>query len=305
MNDEILHAVELIDEEQIAHVKLLGNPDTIARRAAKLGTSIGNAQVLEPKDLPNLDELVALYQKSVLGSGKDDATARQEILDDNMICATLMLKLGEADALIAGTASPYPQAARKLLRLLETERSSYRASGAHLVRLRDRTLLFADTTLNISPDKETLAQIAIDAAAAARRFEVDPVVGMLSFSNFGDSDHPEARKVAEAVEIIRTRAPELPVIGEIQADFAVKPEEFDALIPKDRALGRAANVLIFPNLSAANIGFRLVRALGDGDVIGPVMLGLPHAVGLLPRGVSAMEITRMTAIVGFEALSMR
>jgi malate dehydrogenase (oxaloacetate-decarboxylating)(NADP+) len=140
---------------------------------------------------------------------------------------------------------------------------------------------------------------------AARRFEVDPVVGMLSFANFGESDHPEAYKVAEAVRIVRTREPDLPVIGEIQADWAVKPEEFDGLIPEDRAVGRPANVLIFPNLSAANIGFRLVRTLGEGDVIGPVMLGLPYAVGLLPRGVSAMEIARMTAIVGFEALSMR
>jgi malate dehydrogenase (oxaloacetate-decarboxylating)(NADP+) len=85
----------------------------------------------------------------------------------------------------------------------------------------------------------------------------------------------------------------------------VAPEEFEGLIPEDRALGRSANVLIFPNLSAANIAFRLVRTLGDGDVIGPVMLGLPNAVGLLPRGVSAMEITRMTAIAGFEALAMR
>jgi len=188
--------------------------------------------------------------------------------------------------------------------MMETQGERHRASGAHLVRLRDRTLLFADTTLNISPNAETLAAIAIDAASLARRFEIEPVVGMLSFSNFGDSDHPEARKCAEAVQIIRTRAPDLPVIGEIQADWAVAPEEFESLIPEDRSVGRSANVLIFPNLSAANIAFRLVRTLGDGDVIGPVMLGLPHAVGLLPRGVSAMEITRMTAITGFEALSM-
>jgi len=305
MNDEILRAVQLIDEEQIADIKLLGNPETIERRAAELGTSIGNAQIIEPKRMANLEELVKAYQKSVLGRGKDDAVALQEILDDNLVCATLMLKLGLADSLVAGTDTTYPQAARKLLRTIETQRSSYRAAGAHLVRLRDRSLIFADTTLNISPDKETLAQIAIDAAAAARRFEVDPVVGMLSFSNFGDSDHPEARKVAEAVQILHTRAPDLPVIGEIQADFAVAPEAFEGLIPEHHKLGRPANVLIFPNLSAANIGFRLVRALGDGDVIGPVLLGLPHAVALLPRGVSAMEIARMTAIAGFEALSMR
>jgi malate dehydrogenase (oxaloacetate-decarboxylating)(NADP+) len=305
MNDEILRAVQLIDEERIANVKLLGNPETVGRRADELGARLGDAEVIEPKSLPDLDALVKLYQKSLLGRGKDDATARQEILDDHMVCATLMLQNGDADGLIGGTDTPYPQAARKLLKVVETKHDAHRASGMHLVRLRDRTLILADTTLNISPDAETLAGIAIDAAAAARRFEIDPVVGMLSFSNFGDSAHPEARKVAEAVRIVQTREPDLPIIGEIQADWAVKPEEFGSLIPAEKSLGQPANVLIFPSLSSANIAFRMLRAFGEGDVIGPVLLGLPHAVGLLPRGVKAMEIARMTAITGFEALSLR
>jgi malate dehydrogenase (oxaloacetate-decarboxylating)(NADP+) len=304
MNEEVLRAVQLIEEERIADVKLLGRLATIEQRASALGAELGDAQVFEPKHLPHLESLVRLHQKSSEGRGRDDATARQEILDDHMLCAILMLKHGDADAMIA-TGSHYPQAARKLLRGVGKDRGGYRAFGLHLVRLRDRTLLFADTTLNISPDAETLAGIAIGAAAAARRFEVDPVVGMLSFSNFGDSDHPEVCKVAEAVEIVRTREPDLPVIGAIQADWAVKPEEFGDLIPEAHSLGRPANVLIFPNLSAANVAFRLVGALSEGDVIGPVILGLPYAVGLLPQGVTAMEIARMTAIVGFESLSKR
>jgi malate dehydrogenase (oxaloacetate-decarboxylating)(NADP+) len=166
MNDQILHAVQLIDEEKIAEVTLLGNPRTIEQRASDVGAKLGEARILEPKRLPDLDGLVKLYQQSVLGRGKDDVTAHQEILADPMVCATLMLKRGDAHVLVAGTETAYPQAARKLLRTLETERSAYRASGMHLVRLRDRTLLFADTTLNISPDAETLAGIAIDAAAA-------------------------------------------------------------------------------------------------------------------------------------------
>jgi malate dehydrogenase (oxaloacetate-decarboxylating)(NADP+) len=304
-NDEILRAVQLIDEEQIADVKLLGDPEAIVNRAREIGASLHHAEVIEPDRLPNLDSLVRLYQQSPLGAGKDAPAARQELLGDPMICATMLLQSGVVDALIAGTDKPYPQTARKLLRTLRPPEEGRRASGAHLVRLRDRTLIFADTTLNISPDAETLAAIAIDAAALASRFEVDPVVGMLSFSNFGDSDHPDARKVAEAVQIIRKKAPDLPVIGEIQADFAVAPHEFEGIIPPELDLGRPANVLIFPNLSAANIGFRLVRSFGDGDVIGPIMLGLSRTVGLLPRGVRAMEIARMTAIAGFEALSTR
>jgi malate dehydrogenase (oxaloacetate-decarboxylating)(NADP+) len=305
MNEKILQAVQLIEEEKIANVKLLGSPETVAQRAKTLGVQIDEAQVLEPRRLDDLAALVKLYQETGLGRGQDDITARDEVLNDPLLCAILMLKAGDADVLIAGADTSYPQAARKLLRMVGTAEGGGHASGMHLVRLRDRTLLFADTSLNISPDAETLAGIAITTAAAARRFEVDPVVGMLSFSNFGDSEHPEARKVAEAVRIIRTREPELPVIGEIQADLAVRPGEFEDLIPREHALGRPANVLIFPNLSAANIAFRLVRAFGEGDVIGPVILGLPYAVGLLPRGVTAMEIARMAAIAGFEALSKR
>jgi malate dehydrogenase (oxaloacetate-decarboxylating)(NADP+) len=125
---------------------------------------------------------------------------------------------------------------------------------------------------------------------------------MLSFANFGESDDPEARKVAEATRIVKAREPSLPVIGEIQADWAVSPGDFADLIPRERDLGRPANVLVFPNLSAANIAFRLVRALGDGEVVGPVMLGLRRAVGLLPRGASVKEIVRMTALVGLDAI---
>jgi malate dehydrogenase (oxaloacetate-decarboxylating)(NADP+) len=303
LNERILRAVQLIDEENIADVLLLGGPEDVQQRARALGVKLGEARICDPRRLESLATLVKLYQEAPLGRGKDDVTAHDEILGDPLLCAILMLKTKEANVMIAGADISYPQAARKLLRLVGPAEGRHRASGMHLVRLRDRTLLFADTTLNISPDAETLADIAISTAEAARRFEVDPVVGMLSFSTFGDSDHPEARKVAEAVRIVRTREPGLPVIGELQADWAVKPAEFEDFIPKEQALGRPANVLIFPNLSAANIAFRLVRALGEGDVIGPVILGLPYAVGLLPRGVSAMEIARMAAICGFEAQS--
>jgi len=305
MNEKVLQAVQLIAEEKIADVKLLGRRETLEKRAQSLGVRIEEAQVLEPRHLDNLSALVKLYQETGLGRGKDEVAARDEILNDPLLCAILMLKAGDANVLIAGADTPYPQAARKLLRLVGTTEGGGRASGMHLIRLRDRTLLFADTSLNISPNAEALADIAITTAAAARRFEVDPVVGMLSFSNFGTSDHPEARKVAEAVRIIRAREPGLPVIGEIPADWAVQPGEFEDLIPREHALGRPANVLIFPSLSSANIAFRLVRAFGEGDVIGPVILGLPYAVGLLPRGVTPMEIARMVAIAGFEALSKR
>ena len=217
----------------------------------------------------------------------------------------LLLEAGRCESMVAGAEISYPQAARKLLRVVGTAPGYTRAAGMHAVRTRQRQLFFADTTLNISPDAEALAGIAIAAAKAARRFQVDPVVAMLSFSNFGESDHAEARKVADATKIVRTREPDLPVIGEIQADRAVCPDEFRDVIPLGQDIPKPANVLIFPSLAAANIAFRLVRSLGEGvDVIGPVMLGLRHSVGLLPRGAAVKEIVRITAISGLEARAL-
>jgi len=301
LNEKVLSAVGTIVNEKIADVELLGNPDTVRARARALGVDLAGARISEPRMLAGLDELAALYRANSLGQGLELGSARDEILAHPLLCALALLESGRCDAIMAGADMSYPQAARKVLRFVGTAPGYQRAAGMHLVRLRDRTLFFADTTLNVSPDAETLAGIALAAAQAARRLEVEPVVGMLSFANFGESDHPEARKVADAVRILRTRAPELPVIGEIQADWAVSPEEFADLIPHEHALPRPANVLIFPNLSAANAAFRLVRAISEGEVIGPLLLGLRRSVGLLPRGVTAREIVQMTAIVGLDS----
>jgi len=302
LNEHVLRAVQAIAEEKLARVVLLGNAETVSVRAGSLGIDLDGAEVIEPRSLRELARMTQAFQATPLGRGKSEDVARKELLADPLLCGLMLLAVEGVDALIAGTETAYPQAARKLLRVLGTEDGSSRAAGMHLVRLRDRTLFFADTTLNIDPDAETLAGIALSAARAARRFEVDPVVAMLSFANFGESDDPEARKVAEATRIVRAREPGLPVIGEIQADWAVSPADFADLLPREQDLGRPANVLVFPNLSAANIAFRLVRALGDGEVIGPVMLGLRRAVGLLPRGASVKEIVRMTALTGLGAM---
>ena len=179
----------------------------------------------------------------------------------------VLLESGRCDAIMAGADTAYPQAARKVLRFVGTAPGHHRAAGMHLVRLRDRTLFFADTTLNVSPDAETLAGIALAAAQAARRLEVEPVVGMLSFANFGESDHPEARKVADAVRILRTRAPELSVIGEIQADWAVSPDEFADLIPHEHSLlaaGQRADLSQpFGRECGLPVGARDQRGRGD------------------------------------------
>jgi malate dehydrogenase (oxaloacetate-decarboxylating)(NADP+) len=303
LNDKVLQAVATVQEERLAEAVLLGKPSEVRARAKQIGIDISGVEVAEPGTLADLDTLIDTFMASRLahgGEARNRDTVREEIVNDPLLRAILLLEAKRCDALVAGAEVSYPLAARKVLRVLATEPGK-RAAGMHMVRLRERTLFFADTTLNITPDAETLAGIAEAAADAVRRLDVDPVVAMLSFANFGESDHPEATKVAEAVRILRKRAPELPVVGEIQADWAVRPGEFRDLIPIDHALETPANVLVFPCLSSANIAFRLVRALSEGEVIGPLLLGVRRAVGLLPRGVTAREIAHMTAIVGVEA----
>jgi malate dehydrogenase (oxaloacetate-decarboxylating)(NADP+) len=303
LNEKVLQAVATVEEERLAEPVLLGRPSEVRARAKELGIDIAGIEVAEPGTLADLDALVDTYLASRLAHGDEEPNreaVRKEIVNDPLLRAILLLQARRCDALVAGAEVSYPLAARKVLRVLATQ-PGHRAAGMHMVRLRARTLFFADTTLNISPDAETLAGIAEAAALAVRNLDVDPVVAMLSFANFGESDAPEATKVAEAVRILRKRSPELHVVGEIQADWAVRPEEFKDLIPRDHALETGANVLIFPDLSAANIAFRLVRALSEGEVVGPLLLGLRRQVGLLPRGVTAREIAHMTAIVGAEA----
>jgi malate dehydrogenase (oxaloacetate-decarboxylating)(NADP+) len=307
LNEKVLQAVAIVEEERLAEAVLLGKPSEVRARAKQLGIDISGVEVAEPGTLADLDTLIDTFLASRLAHGDEEPTreaVRKEIVGDPLLRAVLLLEAKRCDALVAGAEVSYPLAARKVLRVLATQ-PGQRAAGMHLVRLRHRSLFFADTTLNISPDAETLAGIAESAAEAVGRLDVDPVVAMLSFANFGESDHPESTKVAEAVRILHKRAPELRVVGEIQADWAVRPEEFEDLIPSDHTLDTPANVLIFPDLQAANIAFRLVRALSEGEVIGPLLLGLRRQVGLLPRGVTAREIADMTAIVGVEARAGR
>jgi malate dehydrogenase (oxaloacetate-decarboxylating)(NADP+) len=303
LNEKVLQAVEAMEAESVAEAVLLGNREAVLARAQALGVDLRGVDIVEPRAVEDLDGLVEIYRGTRLGHGVDPAAARDELLADPLLLSLVMLRAGRCDAMLAGTETPFPQLARKLLRVIPTL-EGHRAAGMHLVRLRDRTLFFADTTLNISPDAETLAYIAIGSAAIARRLGIEPVVGMVSFSAFGESEHPEARKVADAVRILHARAPELPVIGEIPADHAVKPEAFPGLIPKEYDLGRPANVLVFPNLSAANAAFRLVRAFSEGEVLGPLMHGLSRAAALVPRGVTVREILRSTAIAGLEARAL-
>ncbi|RLD98175.1 MAG: NADP-dependent malic enzyme, partial [Aquificota bacterium] len=189
------------------------------------------------------------------------------------------------------------------LKVLKTKKGIFKASGVYIVVLKDDLMFFADTTVNIDPTAEDLAEVAICTAETARKFGVEPRVAMLSYSNFGSVNHPTAEKVRKATEIVKEREPFLTIDGEMQADTAVVPEILKGTYPFS-SLKERANVLIFPNLDAGNIAYKLVHRLGCARVIGPILQGLKRSAHVLQRGSSPEEIFNLVAVAVVEAQEM-
>jgi malate dehydrogenase (oxaloacetate-decarboxylating)(NADP+) len=220
------------------------------------------------------------------------------LITDPTVFGSVMVHLGHADALVAGIEQHYPDALRPVLQIIGTE--DKRAHSVHLMIVKDRVIFFADTTVNIAPNSEELAEIAISTAEVARRFHLEPRVAMLSFSNFGSARHESVERVRRAVEIVKRERPELTVDGEMQLDTAMTPELMARLFPFS-ALQTAANVLIFPDLQSANIGFKLLKQLGGAEAIGPILTGMRRPVHLVQHGCGVSDIVNLAAIATVEA----
>src|ERR1019366_4197962 len=280
---KILRACQVLVDEQIASPILLGNNEKIQAKIEQLRLHLKDIPVVEPAISPRLDpyatELYRLRQRK----GVTRKEADELIWDPNMFGA-MMVHLDEADAMISGLTHHYPETIRPALQIGALGEGVGRVSGLYLlISPRGKLYFLADCTVNIEPSAEELAEIAICAADMARRFDVEPNVAFLSFSNFGSTQHPLVNKVRRAVEIVRQRTPELMVDGEMQADTAVVPEIIEQTYPFSRLRG-GANVLIFPNLESGNIAYKLLMTIGGAEAIGPILMGLSKAGHVLPRG---------------------
>jgi malate dehydrogenase (oxaloacetate-decarboxylating)(NADP+) len=293
--DRILRAAQILMDEKIAQPILLGEHDRIRRRAAELRAAIDGVEIVEPARSPRLaayiDELYRLRQRK----GLTRTEAEKAALSPNLF-ASLMVRLGDADAMIGGVSQHYPDVIRPALQTIAVKKGFRKVAGVYvLLTLKGDMYFLADATVNIEPGAEDLAEIAILAAEAARRFDQTPRVAMLSFSNFGSSRHPLSEKVKRAVEIVRQREPGLLVDGEMQADTAVTPEILESVYPFSPMKG-GANVLIFPNLEAGNIAYKLLARLGNAELIGPILMGTSKPVHVLQMGSEVNDIVKMAAI---------
>ncbi|MEE9133977.1 MAG: phosphate acyltransferase, partial [Gemmatimonadota bacterium] len=301
-DDRVLHAARACIEEQIAHPILVGDPKRIERAAKRYSIELDgdHIEIVDPQEHPRREEYVDRFYKTRQRKGITRAEADAE-LEKPVYFAAMMLHMGDADGLIAGEEMHYPEALRPCLETVGVSPSVHQVAGLYMMVLEKDVMFFADTTVNITPDAEALAEIAILAARFAQRMGVDPRVAMVSFSNFGSVRHPESNKVARAVEIIKARSPDLIVDGEMQADTAVVPEILKSRYRFSK-LQERANVLVFPDLNAANAAYKLLARIGGATAIGPILLGMRKPVHILQRGSDMRDIINLTAIAVVDAL---
>ena len=298
-HEKILRAAKILVDEGIAHPILLARREMIARHLAELDLPEDRVTIIHNESAaafrPYAERFHELRRRD--GVTMVDALKRMRLRN---YFGTMMVEEGDADGLISGITQSYPDTIRPALQIIDTRPGVERVSGAYILILEGRLFFLADTTVNIDPSPEELAEIALLTVEFVRRFDIVPRVAMLSFSNFGSNRHPAAAKVKRAVEILREKAPDLEMDGEMQADTAVLESILHESYPWSR-LKEPANVLIFPELQSANIAYKLIWRLANCEAIGPILLGMGKPVHVLQGGVEVADIVNMAAICVVDA----
>jgi malate dehydrogenase (oxaloacetate-decarboxylating)(NADP+) len=295
---KIIRAAYQVEHDDIADTILIGDPAVISEQIKVLGLDF-HPQIVNPQSIARVDEYASEYFELRQRKGVTRNNARR-LLADPQILGPMMVKMGDADAFVSGLVHDYPDVIRPALQVHHTHPDSCLVAGVYIMIIKKKTYIFTDATVNIEPTAENLAEIACLAANFAIRLGLDPRVALLSFSNFGSTDHPLSRKIRKAVEILQKTVPTLPVDGEMQADTAVVPEIIDERYPFSQV--KDANVLVFPSLEAANIAYKLMERLGGATTLGPILLGTGAPIHVLQRGADVRDIVNMAAVAAMDAI---
>ena len=296
---KILRAAAILQEEGVGLPILVGRPERIEATAREIGVKLDGMELVYPRTDARVESFAEAYHRLRERRGMTRADAVRAIAGRGTYFGMMMLREGHADAVVSGLTHRYPDTIKPALEIIGVRDGVRRACGMHIV-ISDRAVrLLADTTLNIDPDAETLAEIALQAVDAARYLGIEPRVAMLSFSTFGSAPAPSSRKMAEATRLLKLLRPQLNVDGEMGADVALS-EELREPYPFSTLKGEA-NVLVFPNLDAGNIAYKLIGG-ADADVIGPVLLGMDKPVALLSPENTVDDIVHLTTIAVSRAI---
>ncbi|MEK7240098.1 MAG: NADP-dependent malic enzyme [Gemmatimonadota bacterium] len=296
---KVIRAAHILAEEGTAHPILIGRAAQMREVLDSMGIELNGIKVIDPGTSPNRESYAEAFwlRRQRRGLSHDEA---HSLMGRGIYFGLQMVASGDADAVVAGLNKHYPETIRPALEVVGADPNIGLVAGLYMLVLDNRVVFFGDTTVNIEPTAEQLASIGQSAARLVRTFGIEPRVAMLSFSNFGSVKHPEAAKVAAAVRLLRERDATIIVDGEMQADTAFDEAALALRYPFSM-LKQAANVLIFPNLSAGNIAYKLLARLGGATAIGPILVGMDHPVHVLEQGADTQEIVNMAAVAVIDA----
>ncbi|SFG24145.1 phosphate acetyltransferase [Sporolactobacillus nakayamae] len=298
-DERILEAVQTLAEEELIVPILIGKVEDASDALKKLADE-KKVVFMHPETDENLQEMIdALVARR---KGKTDEAKAAEWLKDPCYYGTMLVYMGKADGLVSGAAHSTAETVRPALQIIKSQPGKKRISGSFILVKGEKEFVFADCGINISPDSETLAEITIESAETAKMFGIDPKIALLSFSTKGSAKDPSIDKVTEAVKLVKEREPELVVDGELQFDAAYVPEVAAKKAPDSPIAGKA-NVFVFPNIDAGNIGYKMVQRLGGYTAIGPILQGLNKPVNDLSRGCIADDVYKLALITAKQALS--
>ena len=298
---KILRACQVILDEGIARPILLGERAVIEKNIAELSLELDRAVIIDPRKFERFDDYVTEFHRLRSRKGITRKEATKLLTVNRNYFGAMMVRMRDADGLVGGVNKHYQETIRPALQTLPLDQQTSVIAGMYMMVFQKDVMFFADTTVNIDPTTEQLAEIAICAAdTVIRLLEIKPRIAMLSFSNFGSTRHPMAQKVARAVQIVKKRRPDLKIDGEMQADTAVIPEILNRVYDFNDLRGKA-NVLIFPCLDAGNIAYKLMERLGGAKAIGPILMGTSRAIHVIQRNCDVEDIVNATSLAVIDA----
>lgn len=294
---DVLKAAQIVYEEGVAHPILLGRTDTIKELMKEIDFDV-DVPILDPKsdeELERKNRYAKAYWEKRRRQGVTLYAAEQKMRERNYYAA-MMVNEGDADGVVTGYSRSYPNVVKPMLELVGMAPGVSRVATTNVMITQRGPMFLSDTSINIDPNAKDLARIARMTSNVTKMFGMEPVIAMISYSNFGSSENPRADKVNEAVSFLHKTYPEMIVDGEVQTDFALNSEMLQDIFPFSKLAGRKVNTLIFPNLDAANITYKLLKELNKVESIGPIMMGMNKPIHILQLGASVDEIVNMTAV---------
>ena len=301
--ETVLRAVQTVVDEGLARPILIGRPSVIDARIKRLGLRLRpgvDFELTNPDDDPRFNEYWQMYHQIMARRGISPSAAKAIVRSRGTVIAALMVKRGEADAMLCGIVGRYNGKLKHVVEVLGLDPGVKSLSALSVVITPKGPFFFTDTHVQQDPSAEQIAESALQAAFRLRLFGITPKVALISHSNFGSVDSPSARKMAQALQIIMDRSPRLEADGEMHVDTALDPEIRERLMPHSRLSG-SANLLVMPNLDAANTAYNLTRSMTDGIGIGPVLMGMAKPAHVLTPSATVRRVVNMTAIAAVEA----